>query len=240
MRQTGSEPLFDSEKWKVIGNNCYDYAFGDNRKSRWQKSEPGSNIGKPGTLFKTCGKGPNSMKRRILYDNPKTVYALPKRKECIPCREGYYKVMAFVAPRNTVGETYGDFHFYKQVGSVRYQLQKNDTIRALSTFFRVKPEVIREALRSVSKPRNNTNGLIDDQGRNTTAVIHSSLTGKIITFPVNLWAHKLGWGTRPLLVDAKGRTIVDPRKASRKYDFDYKTLCGAYCVRVGKAKTGDS
>jgi len=180
------------------------------------------------------------MKRRILYDNPKTVYALPRKGECIPCEKGYYKVMAFVAPKNTVGEVYGDFHFYKQVGSVKYQLQQKDTIPRLARFFRVKPTVIRTALQNIKRPRNNTNGMIDDVNGGQKSTIHSSLIGKVITFPVNLWAHKLGWGTRPLLVDAKGKTISDPRSANRKYDFDYKTLCGAYCVRVGKAKTGNA
>ena len=28
---SGSEPNFDSDVWAVVGNNCYDYAFGDNR-----------------------------------------------------------------------------------------------------------------------------------------------------------------------------------------------------------------
>ena len=240
MRQSGSEPLFDSDRWPVVGNNCYDYAFGDNEKKRLRKSEPGEHIGKPGTLFNTCGKGRNSMKNRILADNPKSVYALPRRGECIPCQKGYYKVMAFVAPKNIVGETYGDFHFYKQVGSVRYQIQQKDSVAKLAKFFRVKPTVIKEALSKVRKSRTKTNGMIDDPMANQVATIHSSLVGKMIKFPVNLWAHKLGWGTRPLLVDAKGKTIYDPRKANRKYDFNYTTLCGAYCVRVGKAKTGNS
>jgi hypothetical protein len=179
------------------------------------------------------------MSTRILSDNPNTVYKLVN--ECIPCKKGYYKVMAFVAPQNTIGDVQGDFHFYKQVGSVRYQLQRGDTIKELAKFFRVKMSVIKEAIKKAIRPRNSTNGLIDDTSEITsTSVIHRSLLGIIIKFPVNLWAHKLGWGTRPLLVDAKGRTIYDPRKASRKYAFNYKTLCGTYCVRVGKAKTGNA
>jgi len=120
MKQSGSEPIFDSEKWPVIGNNCYDYAFGDNRRSRRRRSEPGSihNVGEPYSLFKTCGRGENSMSRRILSDNPRNVYKL--KNPCVPCSKGSYKVMSFVAPQNTIGDPQGDFHFYKQVGSVRY------------------------------------------------------------------------------------------------------------------------
>jgi len=229
MRQSGSEPSFTSDDWSIIGHNCYDYAFGDKRRHA-SKSEPG---GYSNFLFKTCGRGRNSMKNRILSDNPKYVYALSKGKECIPCRNGYYKVMSFVAPKNTVGEVYGDFHFYKQVGSVRYQIQRGDTVPFIARFFRVRPQVVRDAMARMKFARSSTNGVV-------TMNTERSLTGRIITFPVNLWAHKLGWGTRPLLVDSKGRTIMDPRKASRKYGFDYKTLCGTYCVRVGKAKTGNS
>ena len=225
MRQSGSEPVFNAADWTVRGHNCYDYAFGD-RRNHLQKSEPG---GPSNFLFRTCGRGKNSMKNRILKDNPKTVYHL--KNPCVPCRKGYYKVMSFVAPKNDLGEVYGDFHFYKQVGSVRYQIQFGDTVPGLAKFFRVKPAVIREAMKKYARPISKANGIIDGKARH-------NLTGKIITFPVNLWAHKLGWGTRPLLVDAKGKTIIDPRKASRKYNFDYRTLCGTYCV--GKAKTGNA
>jgi hypothetical protein len=250
MRQSGSEPIFDSDSVAVVGNNCYDYAFGDNRpspgskndmvrngrggwikkKPRFKKSEPGAAIGDPNTTFTTCGKGRNSMRSRILYDNPTTVYALPKGHEAKPCKNGYYKVMSFVG--TSKGEIFGDFHFYKQVGGIRYRIQLGDTVKKVAKFFRVKESVIREAMKHSSAPRNYTNGLVDER--------KNIVPGRIIKFPVNLWAHKLGWGTRPLLVDASGKTIYDPRKANRKYGVDYKFLCGGYCVRPGKAVTGDS
>jgi len=250
MRQSGSETWFDSDSVDIVGNNCYDYAFGDNRPSplsknrmvrdnrggwikkrpRYQKSEPGAAIGNPNTTFTTCGKGRNSMRSRILYDNPTTVYALPRGQEAKPCKNGYYKVMAFVG--TSKGEIYGDFHFYKQVGGIRYRLQPGDTVKKVAKFFRVKESVIKEALLHSTAPRNSTNGYVDER--------NGGNAGRIIKFPVNLWAHKLGWGTRPLLVDASGKTIYDPRKANRKYGVDYKFLCGGYCVRPGKAITGNS
>jgi hypothetical protein len=246
MKQSGYEPRFYSDSVAVVGNNCYDYAFGDDRpspynksnnrggwikkKPRFEKSEPGSAIGNPNTTFTSCGKGQNSMRSRILYDNPDTVYALVKGQESKPCKNGYYKVMAFVGTAE--GEIYGDFHFYKQVGGIRYRLQHGDTVKKIAKFFRVKESVIKEAMKYSTAPRNYTNGLVDER---------SPTGGRIIKFPVNLWAHKLGWGTRPLLVDASGKTIYDPRKANRKYGgMDYKFLCGAYCVRPGKAITGNS
>lgn len=233
MNQSGSEPLFDSEKWPVVGNNCYDYAFEDNRRFRRQRSEPGErgHVGDPNDQFVTCGRGKKSMTARILADNPRSVYYVPKGREDSPCARGYYKVMAFVSPG-------GDFHFYKQVGAVRYRIQKDDTISKIARFFRVPVRVVRESLEKIKKPKNATDGLIDNSGNSRTmSTLHSSLTDKVITMPVNLWAHKLGWGTRPLLVDASGKTIVDPRKANRNYELKYKTYCGSYCVKKG-ARTG--
>jgi hypothetical protein len=247
MKQSGSEQLFDSDSVEIIGNNCYDYAFGDNRpspysknhmvrngrggwikkKPRFEKSEPGAAIGNPNTTFTTCGKGRNSMRSRILYDNPHNVYALPRGQEAKPCKNGYYKVMSFVG-----GEAYGDFHFYKQVGGIRYRIQPGDTVKKIAKFFRVRESIIKEALKHSTAPRNYMNGFVNEK--------NGSHSGRIIKFPVNLWAHKLGWGTRPLLVDASGKTIYDPRKANRKYGVDYKILCGSYCVRPGKAVTGNS
>ena len=150
------------------------------------------------------------MKKRILYDNPKTVYPLPKRGECIPCSKGYYKVMAFVAPTNTVGETYGDFHFYKQIRGVRYKVKPGDTPAKLSKFFRVK---------------------VKD--------LPNLATGKNVVIPVNLWAHKRGWGDPPLLTDAKGKTIKDPRRCNRNYPgLNYSSFCGCYQVRRGLVRSG--
>lgn len=230
MNQSGSEPMFNSDKTPVVGNNCYDYAFGDNRRYRPWRSEPGRGY-KQLLSYVTCGKGHNSLKERILSDNPKHVYALSRGQEDVKCKDKYYKVMAFVAPGSV-----GDFHFYKQVGSVRYRVQKGDTVKTVARFFRVKPDVIRHAVHS--KTKTPTDGMIDDiYNHMTTSRNHKPGTHLVITFPVNLWAHKLGWGTRPLLVDASGRTIVDPRRANRNYELKYKQFCGAYCVKKGGIKT---
>jgi hypothetical protein len=160
--------------------------------------------------------------------------------------------MAFVAPENDYGDSSGDFHFYKQVGAVRYKIKSGDTIEELSKFFRVSASTVRNAALKLQTSKNNTNGLVNNKrnGNSTTVAKNMApnstknskllIPGKVISFPINLWAHKLGWGTRPLLVDASGVTIVDPRTASRKYGYNYKTLCGVYCVRAGYAKTGNA
>jgi hypothetical protein len=268
---SGSEPNFDSDVWAVVGNNCYDYAFGDNRpksglfakrnnmvrneKGGWMKRNPRNEKSTPGRIagmsangldFRTC-KGLN---QRILADNPGNVYKCSNPNTV--CRRGFYKVMAFVAPENDYGNSTGDFHFYKQVGAVRYKIKAGDTFQELALTFDVTPAVIRNAANKLEKARNNTNGMINNktngnartQARNMAPNSNKNsrllVPGRIITFPINLWAHKLGWGTRPLMVDASGKAIRNPLTADRNYGYKYKTLCGVYCVRAGYAKTGNA
>ena len=59
--------------------------------------------------------------------------------------------------------------------------------------------------------------------------------GRIMTIPVKLWAHKQGFGGGPVIVDASGKTIVDPRKANRNYGggLNYTKFCSAYGVKNG-------
>jgi hypothetical protein len=85
----------------------------------------------------------------------------------------------------------------------------------------------------------NSNNLKNNANNNTNRTV--LVPGKIIEFKCNLWAHKQGWGTRPLMVDASGKTIADPRKANRNYgSLNYSNLCGVFCVRAGKAKSGNA
>lgn len=107
----------------------------------------------------------------------------------------------------------GDFHFYKQVKGVKHKVKTGDTVNTLSKYFRVKPNVIKKC--GPLKP------------------------GKTITISVNLWAHKQGWGAPPLMTDAKGKTIVDPRKASRNYPgLNYSKFCNAFCIKLNKGRSG--
>ena len=75
-----------------------------------------------------------------------------------------------------------------------------------------------------------------------TRLMPKLVPGRILRFKVNLWSHKRGWGEGPLMIDAKGRTIVDPRKSERKWHpgFHYTRFCSAYGVRRGAANTGNN
>lgn len=56
--------------------------------------------------------------------------------------------------------------------------------------------------------------------------IHALVVG------ADVWSHKQGNATGPLLHDACGKIIKDPRKACRDYPvYKYDTFCSAYCVR---------
>jgi hypothetical protein len=230
--------------------NCYDYAFDSFSACRTAKSVPGDRSGNLATNlnFRTCA----GIVKRVLGDNPNNVYKL--KSPYAKVKPGFYKVMCFVAPSNDFGNSTGDFHWYKQNGSIRYRTRAGDTVLGLAKFFRVTPTVIRGALKTASKPLtkydgkiSNTNNsiTINSLNKNNESVrkikTNSSIRpGIVLKFKINLWSHKQGWGTGPQLVDAKGRTIYDPIKASKVYHpgYHYTKFCSAYAIRSGRVQTG--
>ena len=204
---SGSEYAYAHKPWTVfkIANNCYAYAFHDMRKRRPRKSVPGNKtINGPLSSDYTTCKG---ISKKIVKDNPGKVYiAKPTQK----CKKGHYKVMMVVAPTTRNGYPGGDFHFYKQHGVIKYKLRKMDTSENLAKFFDV--------------PLN----------RVKIAMGKSPRVGKIIAFKCNLFSHKMGWATGPLLVDSCGKIIKDPRKACRKYGLNYSKYCDSFCVASNK------
>jgi hypothetical protein len=251
---SGYEPIFDPRDYSIIGFNCYDYAIGyqdkrNNKKPHNNKSTPG---GRNFTNNVTRCAGLN---KGILKDNPKAIKKCSNPNKV--CGRGYYKIMSFVSPGN-------DFHFYRQVQTVRYKIAAGNTVTGLARYFKVSPSVIRAAAKKLKTPTNLVNGNINSnsnlsniaQAKNANKWKNSNnlknnannntnrtvlVPGKIIEFKCNLWAHKQGWGTRPLMVDASGKTIADPRKANRNYgSLNYSNLCGVFCVRAGKAKSGNA
>jgi len=246
---SGYERTFSWDPWGRSGvnhDNCYDYAFGSFSNKRTSKSVPGnrSGMGSNGLTFRNC----NGIVKRVLSDNPKSVYYM--KNPSAKCKPGYYKVMCFVAPSNDFGNSTGDFHWYVQNQKVRYRIRTGDTVPKLARFFRVRPQVILEATRKYSTPITNTDGKIATNNsnikmtnvRNTKSRFPALAVGKIIEFPVNLWSHKQGWASGPLMIDASGRTIVDPRKSNRSWKpgFHYTKFCSAYGVRRGVAQTGNN
>ncbi|MDB4865451.1 LysM peptidoglycan-binding domain-containing protein [Euryarchaeota archaeon] len=148
---------------------------------------------------------------RVIADNPKKVY---KCKADDKCKPSYYKIMMFVAPGNKHNYfRQGDFHFYKQHGVVEYKVKTGDTYEKIANFFKI----------PISRVKNS--GKI--------------VPGKRLVFKANVFSHKRGWATGPLLIDAKGKVITDPRKANRSYPgLNYKKYCSSFCVKNRGIKVG--
>ena len=122
--------------------------------------------------------------------------------------------MMFVSPgRPTNYIRQGDFHFYRQHGVVEYKIKPGDTVVSVAKFFKVPESRVRRA--------------------------GPFKVGKRIVFRANVFSHKRGWATGPLLTDAKGKSITDPRKASRAYPgLNYETYCSSFCVKNNGIKVG--
>ena len=229
----------------IVHDNCYDYAFGSYSPKRTQKSVPGDRSGMRanGLTFTTC----TGIAKRVISDNPGNVYRM-RNPDAKP-RPGFYKVMCFVAPSNDFGNTTGDFHWYKEISAIQYKIRPGDTVEGIAKFFRVTPTVIKTALAKARAPTNSNNGRVANKNsdlyvlKKYNELAKTKLTpGKVIEFPVKLWSHKTGWAGGPLIVDASGHTIADPRKCDRKFTpgFHYTRFCSAYAVRRGFAKTGNN
>ena len=130
------------------------------------------------------------------------------------CKKGYFKVMMFVSPGRPMNYIrQGDFHFYKQHGMVEYKIKPGDTIKAVAKFFKVPESRVKKG--------------------------GQFKVGKRVIFKANVFSHKRGWATGPLLTDAKGKAITDPRKASRDYPgLNYEKYCSSFCVKDTGIKVG--
>lgn len=210
---SGSEKKYTTKRWGsnsgINNNNCYAYAVGDYEAYRWQKSIPGDRSG-------LSQMGHNythctDLPKRVISDNPQKIYKVAANTKC---KKGYYKIMMFVSPgRPTNYIRQGDFHFYRQHGVVEYKIKPNDTISSVAKFFKVPASRIVKA--------------------------GKFKVGKRIVFRANLFSHKRGWATGPLLTDAKNNIIRDPRKSSRDYTgLNYEKYCSSFCVKDRGIKVG--
>lgn len=101
-----------------------------------------------------------------------------------------------------------DYHWYVQNGSLLYRVGRGETRASIAKKFGV-------------------------PARSVSAAHNTLVTGDLVLVKnAGVWSHKRGLMTGPLLVDARGRVITDPRHASRDYgSLDYRTFCNAYCIR---------
>lgn len=124
----------------------------------------------------------------------------------VKCRPGYYKVMSFLASGN-------DYHWYKQHRHVMVTWPSDGRWKSLADL----AAELRVPQASVYAPR------------------APPRPGDIVLVRnAGLWSHKRGFATGPLLYDACGKPITDPRTACRDYGsdgLDYSQFCGALCVK---------
>lgn len=101
-----------------------------------------------------------------------------------------------------------DYHWYKQHGHVLYRVSDGETRDTIARDLDV-------PLASVVSP--------------TASPRRGDL---VFVRNANVFSHKQGFATGPLLRDAARKIIPDPRRANRNYGlYNYRTPCGAMCVR---------
>ncbi len=221
---SGGEQVFRLAPWDKSGrtvDNCYAYAMGDHSRWRDNKSIPGDRSGMSAIFrdYRTCG----DLAKRVVSDNPKKVRVVHPNQKCL---NNYYKVMMFVAPTSNNGngnQTTGDFHFYKQHSLLEHKVEPGDTYASIARKYGTTVTAVK-AGRVRNGPSYRTSEF--NHGRYPPV-------GKTLRFRVNLFSHKQGWATGPLLRDAAGRLIRDPRKANRNYpgSMNYSLFCSAFCVK---------
>ena len=121
------------------------------------------------------------------------------------CPAGHYKIMGFVAPDQ-------DFHWYKQHRDLLVRAHRPTTAAELAKRFGVPVASVAWDAADPVPP------------------------GELVLVKgANAWSHKRGFATGPLLDDACGKPIKDPRYACRDYGgtggANYSQFCGAYCVK---------
>lgn len=101
-----------------------------------------------------------------------------------------------------------DYHWYKQHNNVLYRVRKGETPASIARELGVPPSSVVSATRA-PKPGD---------------LVYVRKAG--------VFSHKQGFATGPLLRDAAGNIIPDPRTANRDYGaYNYRTYCGSMCIK---------
>jgi hypothetical protein len=101
-----------------------------------------------------------------------------------------------------------DYHWYRQHDHVMYTVAPGETLQSIATEFQV-------PVSSIVSP-----------------TPHPRPGELVFIRNANVWSHKQGFATGPLLRDASGKLIFDPRAANRNYGmYNYRTFCGAMCIK---------
>lgn len=127
------------------------------------------------------------------------------------CPAGHYKIVAVIAPNE-------DFHWYRFHKDVLYRIKTPRTAETIAAEFGV--------------PK--TSVFVPGKAR------HAPAGSMVLIRGACVWSHKQGFSTDgPLLRDACGKLIKDPRTACRSYGktLNYSVVCGAFCLQKDVTKT---
>jgi len=151
------------------------------------------------------------IKDLVLADGGKNVRVIHPRARC---QAGWHKVVLVTSPQ-------GDFHWARLNKSVRYFVKSRDTVTGIAKFFNVPTKVIRDAMRHA--------------GMGSTLFPHRKLY-----FKAEVWSHKRGWATPPLLTGSNGNRLngLQAHKQMAYKGMNYSQFCNAFCVRTGKVRVG--
>ena len=190
-------------------NNCYAYAINYYKNSGDDKLQPGDLAGIRGNLnLSNC----KDLVRRALADGRAMGWDLryvgnaPAADDV--CPKDHYKIVAVLAPNE-------DFHWYRFHKDLLYRVKTPRTAGDLAAEFGVPTSKIYIP------------GLRNRAEDGTLVLVKGA----------NVWSHKQGFsGDGPLLRDACGKIIKDPRKACRSYGsgLNYSVVCGAFCLQKQK------
>lgn len=125
----------------------------------------------------------------------------------VACPRGSSKIMAFLDPGN-------DYHWYRFHRNLLYRVRHPRTVAELAAEFGVRPE-------DVHAP-----------GTSSSSKTRLAKGDMVLIRGAAVWSHKRGHSPEgPLLKDACGKIIKDPRTACRDYGTgtNYTTPCGALC-----------
>jgi hypothetical protein len=184
----------------IAMHNCYAYSRGhydipksckngvNSCLSYGKKLQPGELAGNSSDFsLATC----KPLQERILGDIPSDVYSV--KDASTACKKGYYKIMAFLAPHR-------DYHFYTQHSRIIIRARKGDTLASIAKWFGV--------------PRSRVALLFPSHRNPTTTPLRK---GDFVKVTGNMWSHKRGTATGPLLIDSCKKPIGNPLTSFREF-----------------------
>jgi hypothetical protein len=206
MRRTALETYSNLLYANPVGtgqNNCYAYAINYYRNSGDDKLQPGDLAGIKGSIDLTNCR---DLIRRALADGRAMGWDLQYVGDRDTCSKGHYKIIAVLAPNE-------DFHWYRFHKDVLYRVKTPRARQDLAAEFGV-------PVSNVIIPGDHAN--------------RADMGSLVLIRGANAWSHKQGFSADgPLLRDACGKIIKDPRVACRAYgkDLNYSVVCGAFCLQ---------